>query len=149
MARKRSWARGDDGNDPRIAVSFAGGVGFVVMLTAAAVLGEFRSRLSLNVDLGVMSVLVAIAAWWMEPLGALMTAGLAWLMLNSFVVSHDATLRWHGGADLTRLVVLFTCAGVAAVTRSVQLYVRRRAARAVGVVVFPATDLSLTGERHA
>ena len=95
-----AWARPEDSNDPRLASSFGAAFGFFVMLTAAAALGELRRRLSLHPDLGVMAGLVVVAAWWTAWASALAPAGLAWLMLNSFVVSHDATLRWHGPADL-------------------------------------------------
>jgi hypothetical protein len=146
-----AWARGDDDADPRIVPSFAAGFGFFATLTAAIVLMELRQRLPLNVDLGVMSGLVVVAGWWMAWTGVLVTAGLAWLMLNSFVVSHDATLRWHGSADLTRLIVLFGCAIAMATVRSLQLYWRQR--REVAVVteirVFASNDLQMTGERHA
>jgi hypothetical protein len=130
---------------------FAAGLGFFVMLAAAAALTEPRHRVSLNADLGVMSGLVVVVSWWMAWAGVLVTAGLAWLMLNGFVVSQDASLRWHGIADLTRLVVLFGCAIAVAAVRSVRLHWRRRRefAAVTEFRVLPSNDLPMTGEWHA
>jgi hypothetical protein len=144
-------ARGEDRDDPRLQFAFAAGLGFCISLTAAAVLTELRGHVSVDTDLGVMAGLVAVAAWWMAWAGALVTAGLAWLMLNSFLVSHDATLRWHGPADLRRLVVLVGCTVAVATIRSAQLSVRRRQLSYSILQGRPAVSAEqvMTGERHA
>lgn len=53
-------------------------------------------------------------------------ARLAWLMLNSLVASQEVTLRWHGKADLTGLLVLFRRAISVGGVRWAQLYLRCR-----------------------
>ena len=150
----RAWRRhaaGDD--DPRLVTSFAAGVGFTVTLILAAAMTHMRSELSPTVDLGIFAAVVALAGWWMTWLGALVTAGLAFLMLNGFVVDQYAVLRWHGAADVLRLVVLIGCATSVAAARELQLHHRRRAADAVltGELaeITRTTSLSPRGPRHA
>ena len=124
----RAWRRHVAGDDPRLATSFAAGVGFTLTLTLAALMADLRSQLSPGVDLGIFAVVVALAGWWMSRLGALVTAVFSFLMLNGFVVDRYAVLRWHGRGDLVRLVVLLGCAGVVSAVRELQLRHRRRAA---------------------
>ena len=146
----RGWVHEGHGDDPRIPSAFAAGLAFLVTLAVAAVLADLRYQLSLSADLGIMSGLVIAAAWWVAWGGVLVTAGLAWLMLNSFVVSHDETLRWHGSGDLTRLVVLFGCAVSVATVRSLQLHFRRSEPGSLTELrVRRSHAPSMTGERHA
>lgn len=124
----RAWRRHVTGDDPRLATSFAAGIGFTVTLTLAAGMTDLRSQLSPGVDLGIFAAVVVLAGWWMSRLGALITAVLSFLMLNGFVVDRYAVLHWHGRGDVVRLVVLFGCAVVATAIRELQMRHRRRAA---------------------
>lgn len=118
----RAWHRHVvSGDDPRLTTSFAAGLGFAMTLAVAAIVTHLRAQLSLTVDLGIFAGLVAMAGWWMTWIGSLITAGLAFLMLNGFAVDQYAVLHWHGRGDVVRLVVLFGCAVVATAVRELQL----------------------------
>jgi K+-sensing histidine kinase KdpD len=105
-------------------------MGFAVMLTLTAVLGQLRHVLSTATAFVVLAVVVALCAWFMGWAALLFTAGFGWLVFNGFVVDGDGTLRWHGGSDLLRLGVLLGCAIGVAALRSMQLRGRVRRANA-------------------
>jgi len=86
-------------------------------MAAAAVLTAVRT----HVALGVMTVTVLVLAWWSTVGGAVLSAGLGWLMLNGFVVNQYGALAWHGDSDVINLAVLVGVAVLTAVVRSVQL----------------------------
>ena len=77
--------------------------------------------------------LAAFAASVADPVAALVTAGVAFLLLDGFVVGHGGDLAWHGDADLVRLGVLVAAALAGAVARSARDAVRRIARRPVRV----------------
>jgi K+-sensing histidine kinase KdpD len=146
----RAWHRHVAGrDDPRLATSFAAGLGFAATLLAAAVMTHMRRQLSLTDDLGVFTALVALAGWWMSLVGALVTAVLAFLMLNGFAVDQYAVLRWHGQADVVRLVVLLGCAAVVGATREVQLWHRRRSSLSREFAQLTDAALAQGVQRHA
>lgn len=153
-ALSRAWHRHAAAEDDRrLATAFAAGLGFTVTLTLAAVMTHLRAQASPTVDLGIFVAAVALAGWWMTRLGALMTAVLAFLMLNGFAVDQYAVLRWHGSADAVRLIVLLGCAGAVSVTRELQLRHRRRTADArlthELTDVIRTTSVTREGPRHA
>ena len=126
-ALTRAWHRHVSGkDDPRLATAFAAGIGFAVTLTCAAVMTQLRTQVSPTIDLGIFAAVTWLAGWWMTGLGTVITAVLAFLMLNGFVVDQYAVLRWHGGPDVVRLVVLLGCAGASAAARELLLRHRRR-----------------------
>jgi hypothetical protein len=89
---------------------------------------HLRAQVSPAVDLGIFVAVVALAGWWMTWFGVLVTAGLAFLMLNGFVVDQYAVLLWHGSDDVVRISLLVGCAIVAAGARQLKLRHRRRVA---------------------
>ena len=149
----RAWHRHVvSGDDPRLTTSFAAGLGFAMTLAVAAIVTHLRAQLSLTVDLGIFAGLVAMAGWWMTWIGSLITAGLAFLMLNGFAVDQYAVLRWHGRGDVVRLVVLFGCAVVASAVRELRLRHRRRAADGRltrELAELTGSSLTLGARRHA
>jgi len=68
-----------------------------------------------------MTVTVLVLAWWSTVGGAVLSAGLGWLMLNGFVVNQYGALSWHGNSDVINLAVLVGVAVLTAAVRSVQL----------------------------
>ena len=149
-----AWHRHAAGqDDPRLVTSFAAGLGFTVTLMCGAVMTHLRGQVSPAVDLGIFVAVVALASWWMAWLGAKVTAGLAFLMLNGFVLDQYAVLRWRGSADLARLVVLLGCAGAAVAARELQLRHQHGAAEAQLdrelAEITRTTSLSAGGPRHA
>ena len=148
----RLWRRRVTGDGPKLATSFAAGVGFTVTLTLAAVMTQLRSCLSPAADLGIFAAMVAVAGWWMTSIGSLITAGLSFLMLNGFIVDRYAVLRWHGRHDMVRLVVLLGCAGIASAARELQLrHLRHTADGRLTRELTELTGTSLTqgASRHA
>jgi len=84
--------------------------------------------------LAVLAVgLAAFAASVADPVASLVTAGVAFLLLDGFVVGHAGDLAWHGDADLVRLGVLAGAALAGAAARSVRDAVRRVVRRPVRV----------------
>lgn len=71
--------------DPRLASSITIGAAFAVMLVLVAALTLFRSPVSAAVAVMVMAAVVAGLACPSRLIGALVAAGLGWLMLNGFV----------------------------------------------------------------
>ena len=81
----------------------------VFAAVAAAVLpaGDTGWRLVVvAVALGLFSAVTA------DALAAAFVTGLAWLVVNGFLVDQYGQLSWHGWADLVRLLVLVAAAGV-------------------------------------
>jgi len=103
--------------DPRLPLALTLALGFAITMAAAAVLTAVRT----HVALGVMTVTVLVLAWWSTVGGAVLSAGLGWLMLNGFVVNQYGALAWHGDSDVINLAVLVGVAVLTAVVRSVQL----------------------------
>jgi K+-sensing histidine kinase KdpD len=114
--------------EARVPSAFAAAIGFAVMLTLTAVLGQLRHVLSAATAFVVLAVAVALCASFMGWAALLFTAGFGWLLFNGFVVDGDGTLHWHGGSDLLRLAVLLGSAIGVAALRSMQLRGRVRRA---------------------
>lgn len=112
--------------DPRLELSFAVGVAFALTLAGAAALAAAQA--SVPVALAVMAGITAVCGWLFVWSGAVVTAGLSWLMLNAFVTDHSGTLRWHGTRDLREITVLAATAAAVALAREVQLHRRGRVA---------------------
>jgi hypothetical protein len=64
-----------------------------------------------------------------DPAAAAVTAGVAFLLFDGFVVDHAGDLTWHGDADLVRLVVLAAAACTGLTARASREVLRRRRAR--------------------
>lgn len=149
---RAGYRHGAAEDDPRLATSFAAGLGFAASLALAAAVTQLRTRLSLTVDLALFAGLLAVAAWWMTTVGALLAAALSFLMLNGFAVDQYAVLRWHGWGDVVRLVVLLGCAVVVSAVRDLQLRHRGRAADALlrcELAELTGADLTRGVHRHA
>jgi len=97
--------------DPRLPLALTLALGFAITMAAAAVLTAVRTHVALGLAL----------AWWSTVGGAVLSAGLGWLMLNGFVVNQYGALAWHGNSDAINLAVLVGVAVLTAVVRSVQL----------------------------
>jgi len=107
--------------DPRLPLALTLALGFAITMAAAAVLTAVRTHVAPGFALGVMTVTVLVLAWWSTVGGAVLSAGLGWLMLNGFVVNQYGALAWHGNSDAINLAVLVGVAVLTAVVRSVQL----------------------------
>ncbi len=73
--------------DPRLPLALTLALGFAITMAAAAVLTAVRTHVALGLALGVMTVTVLVLAWWSTVGGAVLSAGLGWLMFNGFVVA--------------------------------------------------------------
>ena len=87
-------------------------LGAVVVVFAALAAAAIPSG-----DIGWRLVAVAAAvglfvAWTDDGLAAAFIVGLAWLVVNGFLVDRYGQLSWHGWVDLLRLLVLVAAAGV-------------------------------------
>lgn len=144
VRRVAKWRRslGRDDWDPRIQPSFAVGLAFAATMTAAVVLSSANVRPP--AALAVMAGIAALSGWIFEWSGALVTAGLAWLMLNGFVADRYGELRWHGHRDIVAAIVLTGSAAAAGALRGLQIRRRRRLE-----LITLNTELSeLTGAAH-
>jgi hypothetical protein len=97
----------------RLSWEFGTALGFWSCLVLAASFSAWGTALSPGWALGCMALLVAAVSWWTTGLGAVVTAGLGWLFLTGFGVDRFGALRWHGYADVERLVLLLGGAFVA------------------------------------
>jgi len=124
MRRQSTKASGSEYGpslDPRLPLALTLALGFAITMAAAAVLTAVRTHVALGLALGVMTVTVLVLAWWSTVGGAVLSAGLGWLMLNGFVINQYGALSWHGNSDVINLAVLVGVAVLTAVVRSVQL----------------------------
>lgn len=115
----------EEGSDPRIRTSFAVAVAFAVTFPVGVLLS--RCDASTRSGLVVLSCIAALAGWLFTWGGAVVTAGLAWLMLNGFVSDRFGELRWHGRSDVTEALVLVAASVLVGTVRSLQIRYRRRA----------------------
>ena len=60
------------------------------------------------VALGAVAVLAMVSSVGMRTGTAICCAGIAWLVVDGFVVHRAGTLAWTGPADLGRLALLLT-----------------------------------------
>jgi hypothetical protein len=98
--------------DARLPSEIACALGFAVVVSVSVVLGLAGSVLvaRTTTDLAVLALAVAALSYSVRPLAAFVTAGLAWLMLNGFLIDHFGVLTWHGVSDITRLLALVAAA---------------------------------------
>ena len=80
---------------------------FAALAAAAIPSGDIGWRL-----VAVAAAVGLFAAWTDDGLAAAFIVGLAWLVVNGFLVDRYGQLSWHGWADLLRLLVLVAAAGV-------------------------------------
>lgn len=93
-----------------VGIAVAAGAGAVVLaavVAGALPVGDGPARL-----LVVAFAVAAVAAVTTDPVAAAVTAVLAWLVVDGFLVDRSGVLAWHGTADLYRTGVL-AGAGVA------------------------------------
>lgn len=87
-------------------------VGINVAVGVAAVVGAgLIAGLIPAVDAGwrfalVLAAVGLFAALTVDALAAAFVLGLAWLLVNGFLVNRLGELSWHGSADLRRLLLL-------------------------------------------
>ena len=111
--------------DSRLASDLACPLGFAVVTATCVVLSVAAPSLGtarVLTDVAVLTVVVAIFAWFVRPIAALVTAALGWLLLNGFLVDHFGALRWHGEVDAVRLVTLIAAAAIVTLVRSTRRY---------------------------
>jgi K+-sensing histidine kinase KdpD len=113
-------------DDPRCPAEFGLAIAFVVELASTALLVGLRSDVDVASATAAVVATVVVLAWWTRPAAAMASAALGWLFLTTFMVDKSETLRWHGSADLIRLLELVGVAVVVTTLRSVQLALRRR-----------------------
>lgn len=117
--------RADHGwRDPRVPAAVAGPLGFAVTLAVSAALTSGRGVLAPSQDLACMWLAVLALAWCSTVRGAVLCAGIGWLMFNGFVVNSAGTLSWHGEADLLRAGLFLGTALSAAWLRALALWSR-------------------------
>ncbi|HWC34555.1 MAG TPA: hypothetical protein VG650_06970 [Mycobacteriales bacterium] len=92
--------------------------------TVAVVLSSANIRMP--AALAVMAGLTALSSWIFEWSAALVTAGLAWLMLNGFIADEHGELRWHGHRDVVAAIVLLGSVVAVGALRGLQIRRRRR-----------------------
>jgi hypothetical protein len=119
-----------------VAVGFAVVVGGCLVATAVFPPGEIVGRIA------VLAIVLAVfAARAANPLAALATAVMSWLVATGFLVNREGELRFTGWPDLLRLAVLV--AAVAAGTRWGRIRIARRKA-AVTIIELAPDDPLLT-----
>ncbi|HVT97797.1 MAG TPA: DUF4118 domain-containing protein [Acidobacteriaceae bacterium] len=136
--------------DSRVPASIAAGIAFTATLVSATALAAAHA--AAPVALGVMVVIVTLSGWLVTWSGAVVTAALAWLMLNGFVTDRYGVLRWHGHRDLVELAVLFASATTVATVRATRI--RRSRRRAMDHLTQQLSELTdaahrTLGGRHA
>src|SRR5690242_5605852 len=81
-------------------------VGAVVVVVCIAAPPHLDAA-GIQARLAVLALgLVAFAASVADPVAAVVTAVVAFLLFDGFVVGHEGNLAWHGDADLVRFGVL-------------------------------------------
>lgn len=87
--------------------------GLTLAAGSAAVVATALSAAALTAPSDLVARLVAMAlcvaavgAFGGDLLAALATAGIAWSVLDGFLVNRLGVLTWHGAADIVRLGVL-------------------------------------------
>ena len=104
-------------------------VGAVVVLVCCAAPPHLDTP-GITARLAVLALGVgAFAASVGDPVAVAVTAGVAFLLLDGFVVDHAGELAWHGDADLVRLEVLVSAALAGLTARALREYGRRRRTR--------------------
>jgi len=71
-----------------------------------AILSPDAASIPAAIQLAIVAIIAGIGASLVRPRASLAIAGIAWLMLNGFLVDRYGDLRWHGGADLVRLLAM-------------------------------------------
>jgi K+-sensing histidine kinase KdpD len=77
----------------------------------------------------------AFAASVGDPVAAVVTSGVAFLLFDGFVLDHAGDLAWHGDADLVRLGVLVGAALAGLTARVLREHARRRRSPRAGSLV--------------
>ena len=105
---RRSGPSGWAGRSPvRWPAELLTGVGFAVIIAATVVAAIIIGPHQPVGRLTVLAVAVAgFAAVAGDLLAALATVVIGWLFLNGMLIDQHAVLRWHGTADVVRLMVL-------------------------------------------
>ncbi|GAA4579695.1 hypothetical protein GCM10023194_05980 [Planotetraspora phitsanulokensis] len=117
-----------------VAAGFAVVVGGCLLATAIFSPGETTGRIAV-----LAVVLTVFAARTADPLAALATAVMGWLVATGFLVNHEGELRLAGWPDLLRLGVLV--AAVMAGTLWGRIRIARRAAAARVIEIAPDDSL--------
>jgi hypothetical protein len=105
-------------------------VGFLLLLTLAAVLDPTRGHLPTPVSLAMFVTAVAGCSLVATPSVAFLLAGCAWFDYDGFVAGRDGTLSWHGSTDVARVAMLAGAAlAVLVLRRIVRNHGRRAAVR--------------------
>ncbi|GAA4575792.1 hypothetical protein [Planotetraspora kaengkrachanensis] len=117
-----------------VAAGFAVVVGGCLLATAIFPPGQTTGRIA--VLAGVLAVFAARAA---DPVAALATAVMGWLVATGFLVNQEGELRLAGWPDLWRLAVLV--AAVVAGTLWGRIRIARRAAAVRVIAIAPEGSL--------
>ncbi|WP_127782568.1 hypothetical protein [Rhodococcus sp. X156] len=94
-------------------------------LTVAAALTAGRELLAPSQAVACMCLAIAALGWCSTVRGALLCAGIGWLMFNGFVVNSAGTLAWDGAGDLLRAGLFAGTALTFAWLRALALWSRR------------------------
>jgi len=82
-------------------------IGAAVVVATVVLVAGVVAPSAPAVRLAVLAVVLGnFAALTADLTAALCTAGIAWLLLNGFLVNELGTLSWHGTADVWRAAVL-------------------------------------------
>lgn len=117
---------GKDGH--RLSVTAAAGLTFLSCLVMAAAVSAVE--VGQTVAFAAFALAVALVAWWVAPVGAIVAALLGFLFADGFAVDSAGTLDWHGSADLLRLAALVGLAVTASLLGRRNLHSERPGPRA-------------------
>ena len=93
-------------DDPQTPVGINVGVGAVAVVSAAVV-AAMVPVVDAGWRFGVVAAAVGLfAAFTLDQRALGPVAGIAWLVVNGFLVNRLGELSWHGSADLLRLMLL-------------------------------------------
>lgn len=112
-------------DDDRPPATLVLGIAFCALLGWAGVAGPLS--LPTSTVVGGAVVIAALASWWLTATPALVSAGLAFLVVDGFVLGQLGDLSWNGLSDTALLVVLVIgCLGATEARREVDLARARR-----------------------
>jgi hypothetical protein len=136
--------------EPGIPTGINVAVGCVVLVVAAFVAGAVPAWATVGRLVPVLLGLAGFAAVTIDPLAAVAMVGVAFLIVNGFLVNRLGELSWHGVSDLWSL-----CAMTAAAGGGLGAGVARRAVRRwwlwrsrVQQIERWANQAALTGDRE-
>ncbi|GGM80784.1 hypothetical protein ACFFX1_18620 [Dactylosporangium sucinum] len=116
----------------KLPTSIGVALGAAGVVTTALLAAGWTAPPEHTARLAALAAVVAVIGWVTSDLGAAAaTAGIAWLLLNGFLINELGMVSWHGPSDALRLAVLAgaAVAGWAAARVPRHVHHRRELAR--------------------